>query len=122
MSDTDDVTLRIRKPRITLYGVVVAVIIAWGVYSLFWSKPITAPKHKVLPAQQIHAPTPAELQRTVACVGHTTSRNVTKTLSDARKASVGHEVSEFNAMGACTQAPAAPPVSSVRVMPGSVHR
>ena len=41
---SDHFTIKIPKPRITLYGLLVTAIVAWGAYSMLWKKP-DLPKH-----------------------------------------------------------------------------
>ncbi len=100
----DHVTLRIPKPRITLYGLLVTAIVTWGAYSIFWQKPSGVLHPAVLPSLKIPAPTPAALQRSAACVSTTTDGGVSKTLSDAANKSVGQVTREMNAVNACAGA------------------
>ena len=97
----DHVTLRIPKPRITLYGVLLTAIVGWGAYSMFWQKPkVTRPA--VLPSFEVPAPSPAAALRTAAaCVSTTAVGGVRKTLSDAAKERVGQVTRKMNAVNAC---------------------
>ena len=96
----DHVTLRIPKPRITLFGVLLTVIVGGGAYSMFWQKPKVV-RPAVLPSLEVPAPSPAAALRTAACAGTAAVGGVSKTLRDAAKESVGQVTRKMNAVNAC---------------------
>ena len=96
----DNVTLRIPKPRITLFGVLLTVIVGGGAYSMFWQKPKVV-RPAVLPSLEVPAPSPAAALRTAACAGTAAVGGVSKTLRDAAKESVGQVTRKMNAVNAC---------------------
>ena len=107
----DHVTLRIPKPRITLYGVLVTAIIGWGAYSMFWRKPAALPQRPVLPPHPITVPTPESLQRSTACAFASRTGSVGKTLTTAGDKSVAQVTREMHAVNGCASAVgSAPPV------------
>ena len=118
----DHVTLRIPKPRITLYGVLVTAILGWGAYSMFWQKPkVTRPA--VLPSFEVPAPSPAAALRTAAaCVSTTAVGGVRKTLSDAAKKSLDQVAREMNAVNACPSVSGSAPTAPVWAVNRAAHR
>ena len=90
---SDHFTIKIPKPRITLYGLLVAAIVAWGAYSIFWNKP-DMPKHTlVLPPTPV-APSLSAIARQAACVSSPgPAASVTTALAQANHktaAQLGH--------------------------------
>ena len=107
----DHITLRISKPRITLYGVLVTAIIGWGAYSMFWRKPAALPHRPVLPLHPITVPTPESLQRSTACASTGLTSGVGKTLTTAGDKSVAQITREMHAVNGCArEVGSAPPV------------
>ena len=118
----DHVTLRIPKPQISLYGVLVTAIVGWGAYSMFWQKPKVA-RPAVLPSLEVPAPSPAAALRTAAaCVSTTAVGGVSKTLSDAAKKSVDQVTREINAVNACPGVAGSAPTAPVRAVNRAAHR
>lgn len=108
---SDHVTLRISKPRITLYGVLVTAILGWGAYSMFWRKSAALPHRPVLPPHPITVPTPGSLQRSTACAFTSRTSSVGKTLTSAGDKSVAQITREMHAVNGCaSEAGSAPPV------------
>lgn len=108
---SDHVTLRIAKPRITLYGVLVTAIIGWGVYSIFWRKPAALAHRPVLPPHLIAVPTPESLQRSAACAITSQTGSVSKTLTAAANQRMGHVTREFHALNRCASAAGSAPAA-----------
>lgn len=101
---SDHVTLRISKPRITLYGALVTAIIGWGAYSIFWRRPAALPHRPLLPPHPITVPTPGALQHSATCMSTSTSGNGSKTLIVTPHQSTSQLSHEMNAVNACAGA------------------
>lgn len=104
---SDHFNIKIPKPQITLYGLLVTAIVAWGAYSIFWNKP-DMPQHTfVLPPTPV-APSLSAIARQAACVSSSgPAASVTTALAQANletTAQLGHEL---NARARCP-APAQP--------------
>ena len=105
----EHVTLRIPKPRLTVYGVLVTAMVLWGAYSLFWRKPTAPPQRAVLAARAIIVPSSAALQRAADCLPTGAIGSVRKTLTAAASESVNQATRKMNALNACAgQAKSAP--------------
>ena len=108
---SDHLTLRISKPRITLYGVLVTAIIGWGTYSMFWRKPAALPHRPILPPHPIAVPSPESLQRSTACAFASRTGSVGETLTTAGDKSIAQVTREMHAVNGCArEVGSAPPV------------
>ena len=104
---SDHFTIKIPKPRITLYGLLVTAIVAWGAYSMLWKKP-DLPKHAlVLPPAPV-APSLSAMARQLACVSSLgPAVSVTAALAQANHKTMAQLGHELNARARCL-APAQP--------------
>ena len=104
---SDHFNIKIPKPRITLYGLLVTAIVAWGAYSIFWKKP-DMPKHAlVLPPAPV-ARSLSAIARQAACVSSPApAASVTAALAQANHETTAQLGHELNARERCL-APAQP--------------
>ena len=104
---SDHFTIKIPKPRITLYGLLVTAIVAWGAYSIFWKKP-DMPKHAlVLPPAPV-APSLSAIARQATCMSSPgPAASVTAALAQANHETLAQLGHELNARARCL-APAQP--------------
>ncbi len=110
---SDHFTIKIPKPRITLYGLLVTAIVAWGAYSMLWKKP-DLPKHAlVLPPAPV-APSLSAIARQAACVSSPgPAASVTAALAQANHETVAQVGHELNARARCL-APAQPAAAGAK--------
>ena len=110
---SDHFTIKIPKPRITLYGLLVTAIVAWGAYSMLWKKP-DLPKHAlVLPPAPV-APSLSAIARQAACVSSPApAASVTAALAQANHETVAQVGHELNARARCL-APAQPAAAGAK--------
>ena len=110
---SDHFTIKIPKPRVTLYGLLVTAIVAWGAYSIFWKKP-DMPKHAlVLPPAPV-APSLSAIARQAACVSSPgPAASVTAALAQANHETVAQVGHELNARARCL-APAQPAAAGAK--------
>lgn len=101
----DHVYIKIPKPRITLYGLLVTGIVAWGAYSIFWKNP-QIPKHPIVLPPMVAAPSLPAVVRQTSCVSSSApAASVTTTLTEANHKTVVQLAHEFTARVRC-RAPA----------------
>ncbi|MHB1950718.1 MAG: hypothetical protein ACYCQK_04515 [Acidiferrobacteraceae bacterium] len=103
---SDHFNIKIPKPRITLYGLLITAIVVWGAYSIFWKKP-DMPKHTlVLPPTPV-APSLSAIARQAGCVSSPgPAASVTAALAQATHktaAQLGHELNAHVRCPAPTQ-------------------
>ncbi len=118
----EHVTLRIPKPRLTVYGVLMTAMVIWGAYSLFFRKPAAQPHRAVLPARAITMPTSAALQRAVDCLPATGIGSVRETLTAAANDSVNQVTRKMNALNACAGGAESAPAATDRTTNPSARR
>lgn len=109
---SEHVTVRISKPRITLYGVLVTAIIAWGAYSMFWRRPAALPHRPLLPSNPITVSTPDSLQRSTGCAFSGRAGSVGKTLAGAGGKSIAQVTREMRAVNGCARAAGPAPAAA----------
>ena len=104
---SDHFTIKIPKPRITLYGLLITAIVAWGAYSIFWKKP-DLPQHTfVMPSSPV-APPLSTIARQAGCVSSPgPAASVTAVLARASRKTTAQLGHELNASMRCS-APAQP--------------
>ena len=103
---SDHFNIKIPKPRITLYGLLVTAIVAWGAYSILWKPDM--PKHAlVLPPAPV-APSLSAIARQATCVSSPgPAASVTAALAQANHETLAQLGHELNARARCL-APAQP--------------
>ena len=110
---SDHFNIKIPKPRITLYGLLITAIVAWGAYSMLWKKP-DMPQHVlVLPPTPV-APSLSAIARQAACVSSPgPAASVTAALAQANHETMAQLGHELNARARCL-APAQPAAAGAK--------